>query len=97
MNDEHRCEYENCPWVQDANNSNRYVCLRCDREKNLLRCDREKNLDRRKSQEDASGSGGILFMLLAIALLTVLLLNGCIPRSGATTRQPSLRSQPTGQ
>lgn len=88
MNDERGCEYEHCPWVQDAHNSNRYVCLRCDR---------EKNLDRRKSQEDGSGSDRILFLLLAIALLAALLLNGCISRSSAATRQQILRSQLTGQ
>ncbi|MCT7949845.1 hypothetical protein NG798_08605 [Ancylothrix sp. C2] len=26
-----------CPWVQDAENPNRYVCLKCRREKNIDR------------------------------------------------------------
>ncbi len=26
-----------CPWVQDAENPNRYVCLKCGKEKNINR------------------------------------------------------------
>lgn len=26
-----------CPWVQDAENPNRYVCLKCGKEKNIDR------------------------------------------------------------
>jgi hypothetical protein len=86
MNDEHRCEYEHCPWVQDAQNSNRYICLRCDR---------EKNLDRLKQPKDES-NGEIVFMLVAIAFLLVLLLSGCMSRQESTANPLTLRPQLIG-
>ena len=33
-----------CPWVQDAENPNRYVCLKCGKEKNINRLNIEASI-----------------------------------------------------
>ncbi len=55
----HDCNQNSCPFAQDANNTNRYVCLKCGI---------ERNIDRNKF-----GIGSFWLMILALLILFLLL------------------------
>ncbi|NEO17376.1 MAG: hypothetical protein F6J98_34755 [Moorea sp. SIO4G2] len=54
-----KCDQIYCPWIQDSQNADHYVCLKCNRERYI----------------NESRPGSVIFVCVAIAFIVVALLS----------------------